>query len=262
MDGTKSVTATFEETISQIVTNDIFNGIGEWKIRPPSGNSFSNKSAACELSSIIFRTDGSFTIFTSTATFTGQFNVDSNTTISLTQSQSTFGTITNLVLTNSFISFSLSLTSGCSEDADGDRDDTYDESTDPNAAKIFLASNGVTIKCPDAGVGDKGTVNGKEYTAVDQAKLRDMVSKDEDVTCVCTSNVTNMNGVFFDATSFNQDIGNWDTAAVTDMSSMFTDATSFNQDIGNWDTSKVTNISAMFYNATAFNGNIGNWDTA
>ena len=42
---------------------------------------------------------------------------------------------------------------------------------------IYLAENGVTIKCPDATVGDKGNVVGKEYTVVDKAKLRDMMSK-------------------------------------------------------------------------------------
>lgn len=134
IDGTKSVTATFEETISQVLSdNNEFLGVGKWKIRKRTGGTETSKFTDCELSEIIFRTDGTFTIATGTTTVTGQFNVDSNTTISLTQSQSPFGTITNLVLTNSFISFSLSLNSGCTEDGDGDRDDTYDESTDPNA---------------------------------------------------------------------------------------------------------------------------------
>ena len=75
--------------------------------------------ANCALSEIIFRTDGSFTIISGTTTTTGQFTVDSNTTISLTQAQSPFGTITNLVLTNNFISFSIQLIDGCSEEANG-----------------------------------------------------------------------------------------------------------------------------------------------
>ena len=282
MDEAKTIIANFEQTIDVSSQPDAL--FGNWSF---GGNDSSSSKAECKVLSIVFRKNETFTIVTSTSTITGQFLIVSSTKFNLTKENSNIGMITNLIITNSFVSFSIELNNICNEDAKGNKDDTYDENTDPLTTKIFLAANGVTIKCPDAEVGDKGTVNGKEYTAVDQAKLRDMVSKDEDVTCVCTSKVTNMNGVFFDAASFNQDIGNWDTAAVTDMyamfynatdfngdigswdtaavtdmSSMFIDATSFNQDIGNWDTSKVTNISAMFYNATAFNGDIGNWDTA
>ena len=139
-------------------------------------------------------------------------------------------------------------------------------SKDDNSSPVYLDDNGVTIKCPDANVGDKGTVNEKEYTVVDEAKLRDMVSKDEDVTCVCTSKVTDMtgkdDGFGFITSSFNQEIGNWDTSNVTNMRRMFSGANIFNQDIGNWDTSKVTDMSWMFNQAFRFNKGIGNWDTS
>ena len=97
---------------------------------------------------------------------------------------------------------------------------------------IYLAKNGITIKCPNATVGDTGTVSGKVYTVVDEAKLRDMISKDEDVTCVCTSKVTTMYNMFRNATLFNGDISKWDTSAVTDMYAMFYQATTFDQNIG------------------------------
>ena len=77
-----------------------------------------------------------------------------------------------------------------------------------------------------------------------------------------TSQVTNMSGMFIQASAFNQDIGNWDTSQVTNMSIMFSGASSFNQDIGGWDTSQVTNMGEMFRSATSFNQDIGSWDTS
>lgn len=99
--------------------------------------------------------------------------------------------------------------------------------------------------------------------------------------------VTNMNSMFYGATSFNEDISSWDVSSVTDMGSMFSNATSFNQplkswnvssvttmdnmfsgatlfgkDITSWDVSSVTNMRSMFNNATSFNQNINSWYVA
>jgi surface protein len=63
-----------------------------------------------------------------------------------------------------------------------------------------------------------------------------------------TTSVTNMNGVFLGATSFNQPIGTWNTSSVTDMNGMFFNATSFNQSIGVWDVTSLTNATNMLNN--------------
>ena len=128
--------------------------------------------------------------------------------------------------------------------------------------KIILAQNGITIECPDADFGEISMVNDKVFTVVDEAKLRDMISKEEDVTCVCTSNITNMKNLFLNKTSFNQDITSWDTSKVTEMTEIFNYAKTFNQDIGNWNTSKVTDMRSMFYNATVFNQDLSLWNTS
>ena len=135
---------------------------------------------------------------------------------------------------------------------------------------IYLDENGVTIKAYDwANVGSKGIINGVEYTIVDEATLREMVSSIPDVTKLVTTKVTDMNYLFRWRDSFNQDISSWDVSNVTNMSNMFNGNPSqqvktthtFNQDISSWDVSNVTDMTQMFGNSQ-FNQDIGSWDVS
>ncbi len=76
-----------------------------------------------------------------------------------------------------------------------------------------------------------------------------------------SDNVTSMNGMFDGAQSLvgNEHFNRWDVSKVTDMGGMFQNATNFDGNISGWTVSKVTNMGFMFNGATKFNQNIGNW---
>ena len=117
-----------------------------------------------------------------------------------------------------------------------------------------------TCKCPNANVGETGTISGTLYTVVDNSTIQGLVIMV--ISIYVPSKVTNMSGVFNSKTSFNTNINFWDTSNVTDMNAMFYNATAFNQNISSWDTSKVVNMHRLFYLATSFNQPIGNWNTS
>merc|ERR1712032_295179 len=65
--------------------------------------------------------------------------------------------------------------------------------------------------------------------------------------------VTNMQGMFRQASAFNSDLSKWNVAQVTNMLGMFSQASVFNQDLSKWNVGKVTNMEGMFRQASAFN---------
>ncbi|MDB2314677.1 BspA family leucine-rich repeat surface protein, partial [Flavobacteriaceae bacterium] len=129
-----------------------------------------------------------------------------------------------------------------------------------------IAFDGQTLKCSSADVGDYATINGKEYIVVDNQSLNALKTLSNiDFTCLCTTKVTDMSNLFYENTTFNQEIGNWDTSNVTNMSGLFegfNQSPIFNKDISHWNTSNVTDMSEMFYRNHAFNQDIGGWDTS
>ena len=71
-----------------------------------------------------------------------------------------------------------------------------------------------------------------------------------------------MDGMFWQASVFDQPIGNWNTSAVQQMNLMFENASNFNQPLGDWNTSSVTNMQYMFKLALNFDKDIKNWDVS
>jgi uncharacterized protein (TIGR02145 family) len=127
---------------------------------------------------------------------------------------------------------------------------------------FYLAPNGVTVMCPDAEIGDTGTVAGVEFTK----RSRDQIN-DENAPTSCTSGITDMSDLFrgnpFPTFStFSGDISHWDVSNVTSMASMFYYTSEFNGDLSSWDVSKVTDMGKMFESATAFDADISDWDVS
>ena len=95
---------------------------------------------------------------TETSTITGQYTIDSETSISLYQGETNIGTLTDIILTENYLSFNIDLTGVCNETREdkryfalvADKDPTYDEATDPNAptntGSSTIASKPCTIE--------------------------------------------------------------------------------------------------------------------
>jgi surface protein len=98
-------------------------------------------------------------------------------------------------------------------------------------ANFYRDTNGVTIHCENAAVGESGSVYGVTYTKIDSNLDLVIHGGNVEADKACTSSVTDMSYMIWDTTAFNKDIGSWDTSSVTTMRNMFDGATSFNKNI-------------------------------
>lgn len=76
------------------------------------------------------------------------------------------------------------------------------------------------------------------------------------------SQVTDMEGMFFNNSKFTSPLNSWDVSNVTSMAAMFNGATLFNSPLNNWNVSNVTDMFIMFVNAENFNQNLSCWNVA
>ena len=162
----------------------------------------------------------------------------------------------------------------------------------PDYAPIYLDENGVTVKAREnAVVGATYELDGVEYLVVDEEMLRYMAVdwRNNDLSKVVTTRVTNMNGLFYVAAAglngwddglvqfneeypmyegleddhfaeFNQDLSAWDVSNVEYFFGTFMMASSFNSDISKWDLSSALYMRSMFNMTEEFDQPIGIWD--
>jgi hypothetical protein len=69
-----------------------------------------------------------------------------------------------------------------------------------------------------------------------------------------------MEGMFQNASIFNQPLNDWKVNNVTSMESMFKNASAFSNELYNWKINNVTSMESMFENASSFNQDISSWN--
>ncbi|MFL2590730.1 MAG: hypothetical protein ACJ0PY_02615 [Flavobacteriaceae bacterium] len=157
MNSGKYLTAIFEKQLFNLVDeNNVFIGVGKWKIRRPKGGDKENsgKFLDCEIYEIIFRSNSSFTFIRGNSKVTGQYSLDSEGNINLNKSDSPYGVMRDVLLTENYISFSSEFNDSCNLDLDADRVKDYDPLSDPDAL-TYIPDDNFEQSLIDAGFDDK-----------------------------------------------------------------------------------------------------------
>ena len=121
-----------KEEVADQVDQDIFLGVGKWKIKQRSISS--GKFLECNLTDLILNSDLSFKIyFENNNVIVGTYQVIDLENISLNGSEGAVGTISNIKVEGLSISFNIDLTGICQDSLEGEKDEAYQEN------KTFIA---------------------------------------------------------------------------------------------------------------------------
>ena len=106
------------------------------------------------------------------------------------------------------------------------------------------------------------------YTPKDRSELVQTISKllkegQTNLNCIDVSNITKMDYLFNNFTSFNGDISEWNVSKVENMNGIFMNCENFEGwQIENWNTDSLVYANSMFYNCEKFDCNLSNWNTS
>jgi hypothetical protein len=134
--------------------------------------------------------------------YTVQVSTDDFASIDVEQSSSTASLTTSALAYETTYSWRVRGSNTTGTGHTGPWSDTLSFTTE---SEFQRAENGVTITCEASTVGDTGTIDGVTYTK----RTADQIDTGN-ASNTCTSGITNMSQLFFNETSFDEDISHWD----------------------------------------------------
>lgn len=159
------------------------------------------------------------------------------------------------------------------------------------APNFYVDTNGVTVKCENAAIGEEytfqsGVYSGRLFRAVSNEDLRAKSGTSGGTPAsgalftkymeeACTTQVTDLHlgddsptSSYYEQRSpfyntwTNPNIEHWDVGNVIDMNGLFHSAVNFTGNLSSWDVSKVKNMNKLFATAGKFNSDLSGWDVS
>ena len=118
--------STKEESIN--IDQESFYGVGKWKIRKKGGSAGSKKES-CNVTDLILNSNLTFKIYTSdNNVLIGTYKIVSDESLEMYDTEGiVVGSLNNIQITNSIITFEIDLTDVCKDVLEGEKDESYQE---------------------------------------------------------------------------------------------------------------------------------------